>query len=373
MLLMTTRSRRTLLRGVSIFWLVFATVVIVGLAGELYLRVRRYEAYLASERFRASNVFFANGMELNVGNHSLWLRRWKEYLPGAHAELVAGGQHFDIRMNSYGYRTHEFEVPKPDGTVRIICIGGSTTVAGRTNDETYPALLEARLRDRFPGLPVEVLDLGVSAVTTEYWYDRRDEVFGYEPDLIVQYQGINDISWRHLPRYAKAHPRRRWAYRSLLVQRLFPFPVEELDPYLNDTFEDLAAMSRAARERGIAYLAGSFASPDPDGPRTEFRKHLDYNAEYWMRRFPMHSYATWASIVARYNRRFVDFAERYHVPYVLVHEKLKDPSLFIDSCHLTPEGIARLADTFLPAVSDQVRDTDGYRRWVKTRQAQADR
>ncbi len=369
---MTIRSRRTLLRGLSVLWLVFAAIVILALAGELWLRVRRHEAYLASERFRESNIFFANGMQLNVGNHSLWHQRWREYEPGARAAVVAGGERFVIQMNSYGYRTHEFDVPKPDGMVRIICIGGSTTVAGRTNEETYPALLEARLRGRFPGLPLEVLNLGVSSVTTEYWLGRRERVFAYEPDVIVQYQAINDISWRHLPRYAQAHPRRGFVYRSLLLQRIFPFPVDELDPYLSDTFENLAATSRAARARGIAYLAGSFASPDPDGPRGEFRKHLDYNAEYWMRRFPMHSYATWASIVARYNLLFVDFAERHHVPYVLVHEELDDPVLFIDVCHLTPEGIGRLADAFLPAVADQVLDTDGYRRWSRAKRGAVD-
>jgi lysophospholipase L1-like esterase len=363
---MTTRSRRPLVRGLAAAWLAIAAIVVAGLAGELWLRMGRHEAYRASERFRASNIFFANGMELNVGTHSLWRQRWKEYEPGARAEVVVGGERFVIQMNSHGYRTHEFDVPKPEGMVRIICLGGSTTVAGRTNEETYPALLEARLRDRFPGLPLEVLNLGVSSVNTEYWLGRRERVFAYEPDVIVQYQAINDISWRHLPRYAQDHPRRGSVYRSLLLQRLFPFPVEELDPYLSDTFENLATTSRAARNRGIAYLAGSFAAPDPDGPRSEFRKHLDYNAEYWMRRFPMHSYATWASIVARYNRLFVDFAERHHVPYVLVHEELADPVLFIDVCHFTPDGIGRLAEAFLPAVADLVLDTDGYRRWART-------
>ena len=364
MRLMATHSRPLLMRGLGVLWLVFAATVIVGLAGELWLRLERRQAHLASERFRETNVFFSNGMEFNVGNHSLWLRRWKEYQPGARAEVVTGGVRFVIQMNSYGFRTHEFEVPKPEGVVRIICIGGSTTVAGRTNEDTYPALLETRLRERFPGLPIEVLNFGISSVTTEYWHTRLGEVLGYEPDVIVQYQGINDISWRHLPRYAESHRTRGAAYRSLLLQRLFPFPAEELEPYLEDTFESMAAMSRAARERGVAYLAGSFAGPDPAGERDEFRRHLDYNAEYWMRKFPMHSYATWAAIVARYNRLFVEFAERHHVPYVLVHEQLDDPALFIDVCHFTPEGIGLLADAFLPGVAQQVRDTESYRRWA---------
>ena len=361
---MATHTRSRMMRWLAAGWLAFAATIVTGLVGEVWLRYDRHQAYLASEHFRETNVFFARGMELNAGNHSLWLRRWKEYQPGARAEVVAGGVRFVVQMNSYGFRTHEFEVPKPEGVVRIICIGGSTTVAGRTNEDTYPAILEARLRERFLGLPIEVLNFGISSVTTEYWNTRLGEVLGYEPDVIVQYQAINDISWRHLPRYAESHRARGVAYRSLLLQRLFPFPTEDLEPYLKDTFESMAAMSRASRDRGVAYLAGTFAGPDPDRERNAFRRHLDYNAEYWMRKFPMHSYATWARLVASYNRLFVDFAERHHVPYVLVHEQLDDPALFTDVCHFTPEGIGLLADAFLPAVEDQIRDTESYRRWA---------
>jgi hypothetical protein len=158
-------------------------------------------------------------------------------------------------------------------------------------------------------------------------------------------------------------------YQSLLVQRLVPFPVEELDPYLEETFTTLGETDRACRERGVACLAGSFAGPDPSLARGDFRKHLDYNAEFWMRRFPLHSYATWASIVRRHNELFVRYANRYHVPHVLVHERLTDPAVFIDVCHLTPEGIGRLADAFLPEVAELVRDTPGYRQWVRKQTA----
>jgi lysophospholipase L1-like esterase len=369
---MTPSPRRLLVRALAAGWLVLATTLVAGLAGELWLRVERRAAARASERFRATNVFFANGMELNAGNHSLWRERWQEYEPGARIDVVAGGERFVVQMNSRGYRTREFAVPKPAGLVRVICIGGSTTVAGRTNDETYPAFLEAKLRARFPGLPLEVLNLGVSSVTTEYWLARLDRVLSYEPDVVVEYQGINDISWRHFPRYAQAHRLRGLLYRSLLVQRLFPFPVEELDPYLNDTFATMGATARACHEHGVAYLAATFASPDPARARGDFRRHLDDSAEFWTRRFPMPSYATWAAIMARHNRLFVDFAYRNHVPHVLVHEKLDDPALFIDVCHFTPEGIERLAEAFLPAVAELVEDTGAYRGWKRSNRTPPD-
>jgi hypothetical protein len=224
--------RRPLLRALGAAWVAVASLAVAGLGAELWLRVRARGDALASERFRASNVFFANGMELQAGDHSLWRERWKEYEPGARLDVVAGGERFVVEMSSEGFRTPEFAVPRPPGLVRVACIGGSTTVAGRTNDETYPAFLERKLRSRFPGLPLEVLNLGVSAVTTEHWLERLPRVLAYEPDIVVQYQAVNDISWRHLPRYAGDHPWRRAAHRSLLLQRLFPLPARELDPYL---------------------------------------------------------------------------------------------------------------------------------------------
>lgn len=366
-----TRSRLplSLLRTLAGAWLALAAAVVLALGGELWLQLQRRRAIAASDRFRATNVFFANGMELNVGNHSLWQERWQEYAPGAKLDVTVGGERFVVEMSSEGYRTHEFAVPKPAGMVRVVCIGGSTTVAGRTNDETYPALLQKKLRTRFPGLPLEVLNLGVSSATAEYWYARLPRVFGYEPDVIVQYPGVNDISWRSLPHFASAHPGRGRMYRSLLVQRLFPFPVEELDPFLEEIFTTLGDTGRACREREIPCLLGSFASPSPERTSGELRQHLDYNAEFWMRRFPLHSYATWSRIVRRYNELFLRFVNRYHVPHAPVHERLDDPAVFIDVCHLTPEGIDRLAEAFLPEVAELVRDTPGYRRWARSRPA----
>ena len=344
-------------------WLVLASGLILGLAGEAWLRYQRVLDARASERFRATNVFFANAMELNAGARSLWAERWQEYQPGAKVDVVLGGERFVVEMNSRGYRTREFAVPKPPGVVRVICIGGSTTVAGRTNVETYPALLEAKLVKRFPGLAIEVLNLGVSSATSDYWYARLDRVFAFEPDIVVQYDAINDIAWRHFPRFAAAHRVRGWAYRSLLAERLFPFPVTELDPYLRDSFVTLGDTARACVSRRVAYLGATFAAPDPGRAGGDFRRHLEHNTEFWTRHFPLRPYATWAAIIRRYDRLFVEFAERYHVPYVLAHEQLDDPGLFIDVCHFTPEGIERLAEAFLPAVTDLVSATPEGRRW----------
>src|SRR5436309_7841910 len=60
-------------------------------------------------------------------------------------------------VNAAGFRGEEIELPKPAGTLRIVTLGGSTTL-GVTNpyEESYPFLLQRRLRERFPGRRIEV-------------------------------------------------------------------------------------------------------------------------------------------------------------------------------------------------------------------------
>jgi lysophospholipase L1-like esterase len=364
-------SRARLLRALAFAWLGLATTIIAGLAGETWLRLEQRRKAKASDRFSASNVFLANAMELNAGKPSLWKKRWSRYRRGARAEVVAGGERFVVEINGQGYRTHEFEVPKPPGLVRVVCIGASTTVAGRTNEETYPARLETWLRARHPGLPVEVLNLGVSGTTHPLWLGRLDQVLGYGPDLVVHYEAVNDLAWRQLRRFAGDHRWRRTASSSLLFERLFPLPLDTLEPYIADTLDKQGQLARLCRERGIVYLTSSFAAPDPRRMTPEIRDHLDSNTESWGRFFPMHSYATYAAILERYNQRFLEYVQRHHIPHVRAHERLTDPSLFIDVCHFTPEGIDLLAQTFLPAVDDLVEQTPAYRAWSADRAATA--
>jgi len=366
----TPAARRCLVRAAAGAWLLAAVTLIAALAGELWLRLELRSDAKADERFRQANVFFASSTELNAGDYTLWAKPWFKYRAGARAEVTAGGERFVIQINSQGFRTHEFALPKPAGLVRVVCIGGSTTVAGRTNEETYPALLEAKLRARHPGLPVEVLNLGVSGVSHEHWLTRLDRVFAFEPDVVVHYEAVNDIAWRQFPRFAEAHPVWRVAYSSLLFSRLVPFPLDALEPYLADSLDTLGKIRAACCERGIDYLAASFAAPDPKRLSPEMKRHLDYNVEFWGRRFPLHSYATYARLIERYNRRFGEYVLKHHIAHLLVHEQIGDPDLFIDVCHFTPNGIERLADVFLPAVDGLVTQTAAFRSW-RTARAEA--
>jgi lysophospholipase L1-like esterase len=332
-------------------------LVLGGLGGELLLRVERRIEERDADQYLSKSLY-ANSWERQAAARPLWRhgRVWQEYRPNARLDLTVGGESYSVRINSLGFRTREFKPQKPPGTLRVLCLGGSTTVGGRTNEETYPALLEGMLKTRLPHRPLEVLNLGISGTTSDYWLERRDKLFGFEPDLVVDYGAINDLAWRHLPAYAAGHPWRRAVQRSLLLEWLLPLPPRDFDPLIQETLENYRAMATLCRQRGVRYLVGSFAAPDYEAAPPSFRHYLDVNLDFWTTNLPLHDYREYQALLGRYNERFELFVYEHHLAHVLVHRLIREPLLFTDICHFTPQGVTRLAEAFLPSVAGMVEE-----------------
>jgi tetratricopeptide (TPR) repeat protein len=87
-----------------------------------------------------------------------------------------------------------FLVPKPAGTYRIFCLGGSTTVGfPYWYNAAFSSFLRDRLRAVFPGKTIEVINLGMTATNSFTALDMTREVLDYEPDLIIVYDGHNEF------------------------------------------------------------------------------------------------------------------------------------------------------------------------------------
>lgn len=99
-------------------------------------------------------------------------------------------------FNSFGYRDREFSVRKEKGTFRVVCIGDSVTFGFPVQkDNTYPKALERLLQKRFPSMKTEVLNLGVPGYTSYQGLELfKKEVLMLEPDAVVVYYGLNDMS-----------------------------------------------------------------------------------------------------------------------------------------------------------------------------------
>ncbi len=120
-----------------------------------------------------------------------------KYIPHRYIGYIPNpAYHTDTdRHNSRGYRGDEFEVPKPEGTFRIVCLGGSTTYSYGVDDYhvSYPYLLQQALNER-GYTNVEVINAGAGSYTSwETLLNLEFRVLDIEPDLLIVYHGLNDV------------------------------------------------------------------------------------------------------------------------------------------------------------------------------------
>lgn len=101
-------------------------------------------------------------------------------------------------VNALGYRGPEVSLKKPDGVLRIACVGDSHTFGdGVRVDQTWPAHLERMLEDAWPGHEVQALNFGVGGYDTaqEVIWMRRTAL-PFQPDIVILQMFVNDASPR---------------------------------------------------------------------------------------------------------------------------------------------------------------------------------
>lgn len=101
--------------------------------------------------------------------------------------------------NSLGYRNDEFTLDKPSGVYRIIALGGSSTydVSIKDNAATFTAQLERLLKEDHGYENVQVINAGVPGYNSwEILVNLEFRVLDLDPDLIIIYEGTNDVHAR---------------------------------------------------------------------------------------------------------------------------------------------------------------------------------
>jgi lysophospholipase L1-like esterase len=101
--------------------------------------------------------------------------------------------------NSLGYRNDDFSSEKPDGVYRIVALGGSSTYDVRIADNaaTFAAQLEKLLREDYGYMNVEVINAGVPGYNSwEILVNLEFRVLDLDPDLVIIYEGVNDVHAR---------------------------------------------------------------------------------------------------------------------------------------------------------------------------------
>lgn len=123
--------------------------------------------------------------DLGVG-----IRSWT-----VHHALRPGYSDPNIHTNSFGLRSPEVAVPKPDGTLRILLLGDSFTFGFEAKeDEVFARRLESELRHDYGTSAIEVVNAGVLSYCPLLEYlQYRDSLHILEPDLVVLNFDMSDV------------------------------------------------------------------------------------------------------------------------------------------------------------------------------------
>ncbi len=101
--------------------------------------------------------------------------------------------------NALGYRNDEFSLDKPDGVYRIVALGGSSTydVTIEDNAAIFTAQLEKLLKEDYGYQNVQVINAGVPGYNSwEMLVNLEFRVLDLDPDLVIIYEGTNDVHAR---------------------------------------------------------------------------------------------------------------------------------------------------------------------------------
>jgi hypothetical protein len=122
-------------------------------------------------------------------------------------------------INSHGFRTHEFAVPKPDGLIRVVSLGDSCTAQGHP---PYSERLDECLKANPPGgRNWEAVNLGVfgySSAQGAAVYHRWAERLG--ANVVTLYFGWNDHWTEHSV-----------TDRQRMASRMGPFSAKNLEAF----------------------------------------------------------------------------------------------------------------------------------------------
>lgn len=166
----------------------FCSVAIFLAASEVILRIVKVSP-------KPDNLYFLLNPELNYPeffrrDHNLF---WK-FRPNQviRSNFIVEGEY---RINFFGLRNKEFSEKKPEGVLRIICLGNSNTFGWKQKEEdAYPQQLQKLFDANRPELKLEVINAGITGYSSyQGKIFLREKILKLQPDLVTVNYGWNDL------------------------------------------------------------------------------------------------------------------------------------------------------------------------------------
>ena len=173
--------------------ILLGVVLMLLLLGVTEIILRIYDYYFPSCNFYHSEAFqnLDDDLKKTICNdHSklVWENSPLRLLPSQNFKT--------ININSDGFRGNEIQ-KNPD--YRIFMIGGSTTfgVGSSSDSKTIPAYLQNIINmNNNDGLNIEVINAGIPKASSITEIELiQNKILAYQPDLLIIYDGINDLGY----------------------------------------------------------------------------------------------------------------------------------------------------------------------------------
>lgn len=165
-----------------------------------------------------ANIWWVNEIKCSFQNNEVFVEMEEEKLKeicqdqsnlNMNEFFILPNQNLNsININSLGFRGPEFEIEKNDNLFRIFFIGGSTAFgSGSSSDETtIPGFLQKSFNVIDTDFRVQVINAGKSGFNS---FSEKVLIFEtiqyYQPDLVVMYDGWNNIRADYDPNFSSEH------------------------------------------------------------------------------------------------------------------------------------------------------------------------
>ncbi len=223
-----------------------------------------WNGYLSDNYFITTGIFDAVPAQVKVFSPP-WETVYPRFRYPPNITLPTG-----LTTNRYGWRGPQISLNKPARTIRIACLGASTTVSGHSLHYAYPELLQHWLnlwaQENSYDVKFEVLNLGREGIgSRDIAAVVKYEMLPLEVDYVIYYEGSNQFD-----------PRTMVSYPEDVV---FGQPPDGLVPnFSNIEAEDKSLLDRLSEYSAIAARARSlveaFALTGEEPPKPEQTFHL---------------------------------------------------------------------------------------------------
>ncbi len=270
-------------------------------------------------------------------------------------------------VNSWGFNFEELPLEKPKDTIRIVCLGGSTT-AGQNS---WPYWLERTLEEK--GMKVEVLNFGVEAWTSaESLSTLMFLGLDFSPDYVLVHHTNNDaaplMAQQFRPDYAhyrRPIPMDRNELGALRVRTDLTWVVDSVLMDISSlyVYGSIWVRGMESTRYTLNYLSTKnvYVGNDPKPNIDTFKRNLEYmatlstakGAEFWVVTMPRDSSEQVGNVVFdKMNAYTATWAKEEGWGLIELHTQQWKDEWFADPIHLTVEGKKekgqRVAEALIP-------------------------